>query len=298
MNIEQYERMRSDAGFIAALDQSGGSTPKALGLYGISPSSYGDDEEMFNLMHQMRSRVILSPAFSSQHILAAILFEMTMERLIEGVPTGEFLWHRKGIVPFLKIDNGLLPPLHGAALMRPMPQLSSTLAKANHCGIFGTKARSVIRESDATGISACVDQQFEVAEQVMHADLIPIIEPEVDIESHEKHWIEYLLRGSLLQALDALDPSQNVILKLTIPNEANYYAELINHPRVIRVAALSGGYPQSLATRLLAQNPGMIASFSRALTEGLHFQQSDEEFNSTLKRSVTAIYEASTVKTS
>ncbi len=296
MNIEQYERMRRGAGFIAALDQSGGSTPKALSLYGITAPSYGDEEEMFNLMHQMRSRVILSPAFSSQHILAAILFEMTMERLIEGVPSAEFLWHRKGIVPFLKIDNGLMSPVHGAALMRPMPQLSTTLAKANHYGIFGTKARSVIRESDAIGISACVDQQFEVAEQVMDADLIPIIEPEVDIESREKHWIEYLLKGALLRALDALESSRNVILKLTIPSEANYYAELINHPRVIRVAALSGGYPQSLATRLLAQNPGMIASFSRALTEGLHYQQSDAAFNSTLERSVLAIYEASIKK--
>ena len=296
MNIEQYERMRSDAGFIAALDQSGGSTPKALSLYGIPESDYHDDEEMFNLMHQMRSRLILSPAFTSQRILAAILFEMTMERVIAGLPSGEFLWHRKGIVPFLKIDNGLLPPAHGAALMRPMPQLTATLSKANHYGIFGTKARSVISESDAIGISACVDQQFEVAEQVMDADLIPIIEPEVDIHSHEKHWIEYLLRSSLLQALDALEPSQNVILKLTIPTEANYYAELISHPRVVRVAALSGGYPQSLATRLLAQNPGMIASFSRALTEGLHYHQSETEFDETLERSVAAIYEASTAK--
>jgi fructose-bisphosphate aldolase class I len=288
--------MRTGAGFIAALDQSGGSTPKALSLYGIPESAYPDEEEMCNLIHQMRTRIILSNAFKSERILAAILFEMTMERSVEGLPTAEYLWHRKGIVPFLKIDNGLLPPEHGVALMKPMPQLSAVLAKANHYGIFGTKARSVIRESNAIGISSCVDQQFEIAEQVLEADLIPIIEPEVDIESHEKQWIEYLLKSSLLQALDALDGSQNVILKLTIPSEENYYAELVDHPRVIRVAALSGGYSQAHANDLLLHNRDVIASFSRALTEGLNCHQSEEEFEATLDRSVEAIFKASTNK--
>lgn len=293
MNIEQFERMRVGKGFIAALDQSGGSTPKALHLYGIDESQYSTEEQMFDLVHRMRSRIITSPVFNSERILAAILFEMTMERLVEGVPTAEYLWHRKGIVPFLKIDNGLQPAIDGARLMKPIPELLTRLNKAVSYGVFGTKARSVIQESNTVGIGACVDQQFEIAEQVLAADLIPIIEPEVDIKSPEKNWIEHILKHSLLEALDSLDSSQNVMLKLTLPDEANYYRELTHHPRVIRVAALSGGYNQVHANELLAQNDGVIASFSRALTEGLKFQQSASEFNETLDKSIQEIYMAS-----
>jgi len=293
MNIEQFERMRVGKGFIAALDQSGGSTPKALHLYGIDESQYSTEEQMFDLVHRMRSRIITSPVFNSERILAAILFEMTMERLVEGVPTAEYLWHRKGIVPFLKIDNGLQPAIDGARLMKPIPELLTRLNKAVSYGVFGTKARSVIQESNTVGIGACVDQQFEIAEQVLAADLIPIIEPEVDIKSPEKNWIEHILKHSLLEALDSLDSSQNVMLKLTLPDEANYYRELTHHPRVIRVAALSGGYNQVHANELLTQNDGVIASFSRALTEGLKFQQSASEFNETLDKSIQEIYMAS-----
>lgn len=293
MNIEQFERMRVGKGFIAALDQSGGSTPKALHLYGIDESQYSTEEQMFDLVHRMRSRIITSPVFNSERILATILFEMTMERLVEGVPTAEYLWHRKGIVPFLKIDNGLQPAIDGARLMKPIPELLTRLNKAVSYGVFGTKARSVIQESNTVGIGACVDQQFEIAEQVLAADLIPIIEPEVDIKSPEKNWIEHILKHSLLEALDSLDSSQNVMLKLTLPDEANYYRELTHHPRVIRVAALSGGYNQVHANELLAQNDGVIASFSRALTEGLKFQQSASEFNETLDKSIQEIYMAS-----
>jgi len=293
MNIEQFERMRTGQGFIAALDQSGGSTPKALHLYGIDESQYSTEAQMFDLVHQMRTRIITSPSFTSERILGAILFEMTMERLIEGVPTAEYLWHRKGIVPFLKIDNGLQPAINGASLMKPIPELTTRLNKANSFGIFGTKARSVMHESNSAGISACVDQQFDIAEQVLEADLIPIIEPEIDIKSPEKNWIEHILKRSLIEALDSLDSSQNVMLKLTLPDEPNYYAELMNHPRVIRVVALSGGYTQVHANELLAQNEGVIASFSRALTEGLKQQQSDEQFNDALDRSIQQIYSAS-----
>ena len=298
MNIEQYERMRTGAGFIAALDQSGGSTPKALQRYGISEASYSDEGEMFNLIHQMRTRIILSPAFSSERILAAILFEMTVDRLVEGLPTAEYLWGQKGVVPFLKIDNGLMSPEHGVALMKPMPQLAAVLSKANHYGIFGTKARSVIRESNVKMIDTCVDQQFEIARQVLQANLIPIIEPEVDIESPEKQWIEHLLKISLLRALDGLDPSRQVILKLTLPSDPNFYSDLVSHPRVLRVAALSGGYSQARANELLTLNKGVIASFSRALTEGLNAEQSAAEFDQTLEHSVESIYLASTSKRS
>ncbi len=293
MNIEQFERMRVGKGFIAALDQSGGSTPKALHLYGIEESEYDTDAQMFALIHQMRTRVITSPVFNSDRILAAILFEKTMESLIEGVPTAEYLWHRKGIVSFLKIDNGLKPPIHGASLMKPIPELTSRLNKAAAYGAIGTKARSVMNESNTMGISACVDQQFDIAEQVLEADLIPIIEPEVDIKSPEKNWIEHILKRTLLEALNSLDGSQNVILKLTLPDEANYYSELMHHPRVIRVVALSGGYTQIHATELLSKNDGVIASFSRALTEGLKEKQSEDEFDAVLDRSIQQIFAAS-----
>ena len=293
MNIEQYERIRTGQGFVAALDQSGGSTPKALSLYGIDSSKYTDEAQMFALIHQMRTRIMTSPVFNSNRILAAILFEMTMEKNVDGIPAAEYLWHRKGIVPFLKVDNGLLPLANGVQLMKPIPELSSRLDKANNFGIFGTKERSIIKESNATGISACVDQQFEVAEQVLEAELIPIIEPEVDINSFEKDWIEHILKRTLMEALNSLDESQNVMLKLTLPSQTNFYSELVHHPRVLRVVALSGGYSRVQADELLAKNDGLIASFSRALTEGLTAQQSETEFDETLDKSIQEIYEAS-----
>ncbi len=293
MNIEQYERIRTGQGFVAALDQSGGSTPKALCLYGLNESHYANEAQMFQLIHQMRSRIMTSPVFNSNRILAAILFEMTMEQKVDGLPSAEYLWHRKGIVPFLKVDNGLLPQANGVQLMKPIPELSSRLEKANSYGIFGTKERSIIKESNATGISACVDQQFEVAEQVLEADLIPIIEPEVDINACEKDWIEHILKRTLLEALNSLEGSQNVMLKLTIPTHTNFYQDLTHHPRVLRVVDLSGGYPRSRACELLAKNDGLIASFSRALTEGLTAQQSESEFDDTLDRSIQEIFEAS-----
>ena len=293
MNIKQYDRMHSAPGFIAALDQSGGSTPRALHLYGVDESQYETEAQMFDFIHALRSRIITSPAFTSQRILAAILFEMTMERMVDGVPTAQYLWEKKGIVPFLKIDNGLMPLRDGASLMKAIPELTSRLENARHFGIFGTKARSVISESNAVGVSAVVNQQFQIAHQVIRADLVPIVEPEVDIKSPEKHWIEHLLRRELLDALDSLDSSQNVILKLTLPDEPNYYLDLIKHPRVIRVAALSGGYNQQHAVELLAQNRKMIASFSRALTEGLNVKQSELEFNQALDSSIEKIYLAS-----
>lgn len=296
MNVEQYDRMKNGAGFIAALDQSGGSTPKALALYGIDESMYSSQEEMFSLMHQMRARIITSPSFSSEQILGAILFEMTMERLIEGIPTAEYLWNRKQIVPFLKIDNGLLPTAHGVALMKPIPELASRLEKARRFGIFGTKERSVIYEPDFAGISSCVDQQFEIADEVLDSDLVPIIEPEVDIKSNEKRYIEEILKSALMAGLDSLESNQNVMLKLTLPEEANFYADIVRHPRVLRVVALSGGYSQEHAVELLARNEGLIASFSRALTENLHHDQSDEQFNATLASSIESIYLASTQK--
>lgn len=294
MNIEQYEVMRRGSGFIAALDQSGGSTPKALALYGIDESSYSSQDQMYLLMHQMRTRIMTSPYFTSERILAAILFEVTMKSLVEGLPTAQYLWHRKGIVSFLKVDNGLGERVNGVCLMKPIPELAVRLASANNFGIFGTKARSVIYEASTSEISACVDQQFEIAEQVLESDLVPIIEPEVDIHSPEKPDIERLLKTSLLEALDSLDESQGVILKLTLPEQANFYADLVRHPRVIRVAALSGGYSQLEATALLSKNEGVIASFSRALTEGLSAKQSDAQFNKALDRSIQKIYDAST----
>ena len=298
MNVEQYERMKHGAGFIAALDQSGGSTPKALELYGVDESMYSSQEEMFSLMHQMRARIITSPAFTSERILGAILFEMTMERLIEEIPSAEYLWNRKQIVPFLKIDNGLLPTAHGVALMKPIPELASRLEKARRFGIFGTKERSVIYEPNFAGISSCVDQQFEIADEVLDSDLVPIIEPEVDIKSNEKRYIEEILKSALIAGLDSLESNQNVMLKLTLPEEANFYADIVRHPRVLRVVALSGGYSQEHAIELLARNEGLIASFSRALTENLHHDQSDKKFNATLERSIENIYLASTQKIS
>ena len=283
MNIQMYERIRSNPGFIAALDQSGGSTPKALELYGISTSSYSNEAQMFDLVHQMRTRIITSPSFTSEHILAVILFEATLDRMIEGLPTAQYLWQQKGIPSFLKIDQGVLSEVNGARLMKPIPNLSMLLNKANANGVVGTKARSIIDLPNATGIE----------EQVFVAGLIPIIEPEVDINSPEKKWIECILKRDLLANLDALDEAHHVILKLTIPSQENYYLELIEHPRVLKVVALSGGYSRTAATELLSKNDGMIASFSRALTEGLTVNQSEAEFNLALENSIRDIYQAS-----
>ena len=296
--MNQMEIMRQGKGFIAALDQSGGSTPKALKLYGIAEDAYSGDEQMFDLVHQMRARIIESPVFTSKRILAVILFEMTMNRSIDGMGTAEYLWNRKGIVPFLKIDNGLLDELDGVQLMKPIPQLDQRLHDALSHQVFGTKMRSVIKLANMQGIQSCINQQFEFAIKILKAGLIPIIEPEVDIKSPEKAAAELFLKNGLLKALDSLAPTQNVILKLTLPNELGFYSDLVAHPRVLRLVALSGGYSREQANLLLRHNPGLIASFSRALTEGLDIHQSESEFNATLDASIQSIFDASVIKVS
>lgn len=293
MNAQQFEQMKSGKGFIAALDQSGGSTPKALKLYGVNESEYSSESEMFDLVHQMRSRIIKSPSFTNKRVIGVILFEMTMDRQIDGKGSAEFLWEDKGIVPFLKIDNGLENEVDGVQLMKPIPQLAERLSKANSHGVFGTKERSVIKLANETGIKKVVEQQFELGKAVLAAGLVPIIEPEVDINSPEKAKAEEILKKELQANLDALSDNQNVMLKLTLPDTAGFYDEFINHPRVVRVVALSGGYSREDANQKLAQNKGVIASFSRALSEGLSAQQSDSEFDSTLDTSIQGIYEAS-----
>lgn len=293
MNRDQFERIKHSKGFIVALDQSGGSTPKALEAYGIDKTHYQSEEEMYTMVHAMRTRIITSPSFSSQYILGAILFKQTIARQIDGFPTADYLWQRKGIVPFLKIDEGLSDLANGVQLMKPMPELAELLIEAKEKHIFGTKTRSVIKEYNPDGITSIVNQQFQIARQIISAGLVPIIEPEVDINSTDKHKIEKLLRDALLSALDALDSEQLVILKLTIPSENDFYIPLINHANVIRVVALSGGYSRSEANKLLAQNHGLIASFSRALTENLHIHQTDEEFNAILLATMKSIYQAS-----
>lgn len=293
MDDTMYEQMKSGRGFIAALDQSGGSTPKALRLYGIEESAYSGDAEMFDLMHQMRSRIITSPAFSGERVIGAILFEMTMDRQIDGMGTAEYLWSQKRVVPFLKVDKGLADEAEGVQLMKPIPDLDTVLGKASSHGVFGTKMRSVIKVADAGGVEAIVDQQFEIGRQILDAGLIPIIEPEVDINSPSKGEAEALLKDAIGQRLDALPEGRDVMLKLTLPTEDNLYADFVSHPRIVRVVALSGGYSREDANRLLAQNRGVIASFSRALTEGLSAQQSDEEFNATLDTSIQGIFDAS-----
>ena len=293
MNAEQAGRMRNDKGFVAALDQSGGSTPKALKLYGIAEDAYSGDAEMFDLVHQMRSRIITSPSFTGEKVLAAILFEMTMDRQIDGVDTAEYLWTRKRIVPILKVDKGLADEVDGAKLMKPLPDLDALLDRALVRGIFGTKMRSLISAANPAGITAVVDQQFEIGQHIVDAGLVPILEPEVDIKAADKTQIEDELKAQLLAHLDALPHSSEVMLKLTIPTVDNLYAELIAHPRVMRVVALSGGYSRSEANALLARNHGLIASFSRALTEGLSVHQSDEEFDAMLATSIDSIYQAS-----
>jgi fructose-bisphosphate aldolase class I len=293
MNAEMLTQIRSGTGFIAALDQSGGSTPKALERYGVPASAYSGEAEMFDLIHAMRTRVITSPVFSGDRILAAILFEQTMDRRIEGVGSAEYLWTRKHVVPFLKVDKGLEDEADGVKLMRPMPHLDDVLERAVRHSVFGTKMRSVVLHPDAVGIDAVVEQQFEVARLILAVGLVPIIEPEVDIHSPEKTACEKLLKSSLLSHLDDLDPGQDVMLKLTLPDVAGDHTELLEHPRVLRVAALSGGYSRAEAVELLARNRGVIASFSRALTEGLTAGMSESQFDAALDASIAAIYAAS-----
>ena len=293
-NFEQQKaKFRTQAGFIAALDQSGGSTPKALKLYGIAESAWSGDAAMMDLIHAMRARIITSPAFNGDRILGAILFEATMDRDIQGRPTAEYLWEVKKVVPILKVDKGLEAEANGVQLMKPMPDLDQLLARARAKGIFGTKMRSVIKQANPAGIGAVVDQQFEVARQIIAAGLVPIIEPEVDINCPDKAAAEDLLKAALLGTLDKLPQGQLVMLKLTLPSKDNLYAECISHPRVLRVVALSGGYSRDEANRRLARQHGMVASFSRALTEGLTAQQSDAEFNAALDRAIESIFQAS-----
>ena len=289
----QAERMKTGKGFIAALDQSGGSTPKALRLYGVEEDSYSGEEEMYGEIHAMRSRIILAPDFTSQKVLAAILFERTMRATIDGKPTAELLWNDRGIVPFLKIDKGLEEEAQGVQMMKPMPGLDALLRDAVAHGVFGTKERSVIQKADASGIAAVVAQQFAVAREVIAAGLVPIIEPEVNIHSETKAEAETLLRDEILKHLDTLAEDETVMLKLTIPTESNIYDVLADHPRVLRVVALSGGYSTDEACAKLAENGKMIASFSRALTEGLSKQQSDDEFDAALGGNIDKIYQAS-----
>ncbi|MGE2731230.1 fructose bisphosphate aldolase [Mycolicibacterium vaccae] len=292
MNSEQFKKAQSGTGFIAALDQSGGSTPKALKLYGIEEDAYSNDAEMFDLVHEMRTRIITSPSFDGERVLGAILFEDTMDREIEGRPTSEYLWDVKKIVPFLKVDKGLAEESDGAQVMKPIPGLDDLLARARDKGVFGTKMRSVIKAPGA-GLEAVVDQQFEVGRQILAAGLVPIIEPEVDIHSPQKAEAEEQLKAALLKGVNSLPDDQVVMLKLTLPNETNLYRELVEHPKVLRVVALSGGYSREEACEKLAANNGIIASFSRALTEGLSAQQSDEEFNATLDKTIEQIAKAS-----
>ena len=293
MNQDQMNRIHTGKGFIAALDQSGGSTPTALLQYGITKDRYTNDEEMFSLVHEMRTRIIMSPAFNSEHILGAILFENTMDRKVSGQFTADYLWKVKGIVPFLKIDKGLAGLENGVQLMKPIPDLNDLLKRATQKNIFGTKMRSVIKEANPEGIRKIVEQQFEIGKQIAGFGLVPIIEPEVDIHSADKEKSEKLLKVELFKQLSALGKDVKVMLKLSIPTEDNFYHDLMDDLHIVRVVALSGGYTQIDANEKLARNHGLIASFSRALSQGLSANQSDEEFNSMLSGSVRAIYEAS-----
>jgi fructose-bisphosphate aldolase class I len=290
---KQIEIIKSGAGFIAALDQSGGSTPKALALYGVAENEYSNDAEMFDLIHQMRRRIITSPAFNGERVLGAILFEMTMDRDINGTPTAQYLWQTCGVVPFLKVDKGLADAENEVKLLNPMPDLDALLARAVDKQIFGTKMRSVIDGANETGIRAVVDQQFEIGLQILEHGLIPIIEPEVTISIADKSQAEQMLCAAILERLNALPDDKNVMLKLTLPETPNLYAPLVEHPRVLRVVALSGGYSMQEANTRLAQNRGIIASFSRALTETLSAQQTDDEFNAALDTAIQGIYDAS-----
>jgi fructose-bisphosphate aldolase class I len=296
MNNEMLQQMKSGKGFIAALDQSGGSTPKALALYGVTESAYSNEAEMFDRMHEMRSRLIKSPVFNGDRVIGAILFEMTMERTIDGLGSAEYLWTKKRVVPFLKVDNGLAEEANDVQLMKPIPELGARIAAANKHGVFGTKMRSVINLANASGIDAVVKQQFDIGKEIIAGGLVPIIEPEVSIKSPQKAEAEEILKKSLLDYANSLSGDQNIMLKLSIPTKANLYKELVDHPRVVRVVALSGGYSRDEANRLLALNSGVIASFSRALAEGLTAQQSDAEFDAELNSTIQSIYDASVNK--
>lgn len=291
-----FEQVKAGKGFIAALDQSGGSTPKALKLYGVEESEYSGDAAMFDLIHQMRSRLIKSKVFTGDRIVGAILFEMTMERQIDGIGSAEYLWNKKKIVPFLKIDNGLAAESNDVQLMKPIPELSSRIAAANKHGVFGTKMRSVINLANAAGIEAVVAQQFEIGKEIIAGGLIPIIEPEVNIKSEQKAQAEEILKTSLINHLNKLNESQTVMLKLSLPTKPNLYQDLVNHPRVLKVVALSGGYSRDDANKMLAENNGVIASFSRALTEGLSAKQSDDQFDALLDSTIQSIFNASVNK--
>ena len=293
MNDEQLQKMREGDGFIAALDQSGGSTPKALRLYGISEDSYSGDDQMFDLIHEMRARIIKSAAFNGDRILGAILFEKTMDRQIDDLDTGDYLWSKKNVVPFLKIDKGLDAEADGVQLMKPMPDLDKLLERGVAKNMFGTKERSVIKLANPKGVQAIADQQFEVGKQVLSHGLVPILEPEIDIHSPEKAQAEELLKEALLRGLDQVPEGQQLMFKLTLPETDGFYQELVDHPKVLRVVALSGGYTREEANARLSRNPGVVASFSRALTEGLTAQQSDEEFDALLDESVGSIFKAS-----
>ncbi|HLQ70329.1 MAG TPA: fructose bisphosphate aldolase [Bacillota bacterium] len=293
MQQSQLEKMKSGKGFIAALDQSGGSTPKALAAYGVMEDDYSNEDEMFERVHAMRTRIITSPAFNSDKILGAILFEHTMDNKIEGHYTADYLADEKGIVPFLKVDKGLADEENGVQMMKPMPELDAMLKRANERHIFGTKMRSVIKEANKQGIKDVVRQQFEVGKQIIAAGLVPIIEPEIDIHSPEKEKCEEILKADILDHLNQLGEDENVILKLTIPTVANTYKELIEHPRVVRVVALSGGYSRDDANEKLSKNDNMIASFSRALSQDLNVNQTEAEFDDALQKAVDSIYEAS-----
>src|SRR5512141_2486656 len=290
---QQKEKFRSQPGFVAALDQSGGSTPKALGLYGIRETAWSSDAQMMDLMHAMRTRIMTSPAFNGKRILGAILFENTMDRTVEGLPTVKYLWTVKNVVPIIKVDKGLDAEANGVQVMKPMPGLDALLVRSKAQGVFGTKMRSVIKQADAAGVRAVVEQQFEAAGQILAAGLVPIIEPEVDIRRPQKAAAETLLKADLLRRPDTVPKGQQVMLKLTIPDQDDFYTDCSAHPRVLKVLALSGGYTRADANVRLARQHGMVASFSRALTEGLTAQQTDAEFNAALDRSIESIYQAS-----
>ncbi len=293
LNEQQLQKMKTHPGFIAALDQSGGSTPSALRLYGIKEGAWSNEDEMFAIVHQMRTRIITSPAFTGERIIAAILFENTMDRDIERRPTADYLWNTKHVVPFLKVDKGIEAEKNGVQLLKPMPELAALLGKAKANGIFGTKMRSFIKQANAAGIKDIVSQQFEVAGQIIAAGLLPIIEPEVDIHCPERAKAEEFLKAAILKELDELPADQSVMLKLTIPEQDDFYADCVRHPRVLRVVALSGGYARAEANDRLRRNHGIVASFSRALLEGLSAQQSDADFNAVLDTSIQSIFEAS-----
>jgi len=293
LNEQQLQKMKTHPGFIAALDQSGGSTPGALRLYGIKEGSWSNEDQMFAIVHQMRTRMITSPSFTGERIIGAILFENTMDRDIEKQPTADYLWNVKRVVPFLKIDKGLAGEKDGVQLMKSMPELAALLEKAKGKNIFGTKMRSVIKQANAAGIKEIVNQQFELAAQIISAELVPIVEPEVDIHCPEKAKAEGLLKAAILEKLNQLPAGQLVMLKLTLPEQDNFYADFIKHPKVLRVVALSGGYSREEANNRLRRNHGVIASFSRALAEGLSAQQSDAEFNAMLDKSIQSIFDAS-----